>query len=229
MKVGQTHGKTSSTGGGTSHRNAAAWRASAQQTDVPMPWRRALGWAPGLAALAAPSACGVLGPDRTSPSTAPTLTFTHTAEESTGGSLRFRPVLKKMSPPCGPGTVKYTADDESACFELADGFEVRTINADVEQHEGVEQFYVSVQLGPAETKQFRDMSARLVSMLDPQNRFALVVDDKIISAPVMQAIITDGQMSIDGGYDREAAEHLARQIEAGAGKVERRGMVLQCP
>lgn len=47
-------------------------------------------------------------------------------------------------------------------------------------------------------------------------RIAIVMDDEIISAPVVQAEITDGQASITGQFSGESAEELASLIRAGS-------------
>ncbi len=47
-------------------------------------------------------------------------------------------------------------------------------------------------------------------------RIAIVMDDEIISAPVVQAAITDGHASITGQFSGESAEELASLIRAGS-------------
>ncbi|WP_104087449.1 protein translocase subunit SecD [Arthrobacter sp. GMC3] len=51
---------------------------------------------------------------------------------------------------------------------------------------------------------------------DPQSRFAIVLDDNVVSAPASQAVITDGQSSITGNFTEASAKALADQLKFGA-------------
>ncbi|MBO3664277.1 protein translocase subunit SecD [Microbacterium stercoris] len=67
------------------------------------------------------------------------------------------------------------------------------------------------------TKTFGEISQRLYGAQSPMNQFAFVLDGKIISAPSMDAIITDGRPSISGqGIDQETSKLLADQLKFGA-------------
>nr|WP_208402549.1 protein translocase subunit SecD [Lysinibacter cavernae] len=66
------------------------------------------------------------------------------------------------------------------------------------------------------TKQFSEVSKRLYGSAEPLNRFAFVLDGSVISAPTMQAQITDGRPSITGGFTQESAKGLADQLKFGA-------------
>ncbi|HET7304920.1 MAG TPA: protein translocase subunit SecD [Segeticoccus sp.] len=50
----------------------------------------------------------------------------------------------------------------------------------------------------------------------PQNRFAMVLDGEVISAPQSMAVITNGQASITGNFTPESAKILANQLKFGA-------------
>ncbi|MBG6054284.1 preprotein translocase subunit SecD [Salinibacterium sp. CAN_S4] len=69
------------------------------------------------------------------------------------------------------------------------------------------------------TGQFATVTQRL-SGFDPnsdsRNRFAIVLDGKVISAPTTQAIITDGKPQISGSFTQESAKTLADQLKFGA-------------
>ncbi|GAA3585045.1 protein translocase subunit SecD [Klugiella xanthotipulae] len=65
-------------------------------------------------------------------------------------------------------------------------------------------------------KQFAEVSKRLYGAQEPLNRFAFVLDGKVISAPTMQGQITDGRPSITGGFTQEGAKSLADQLKFGA-------------
>ncbi|ALE06104.1 preprotein translocase subunit SecD [Arthrobacter sp. ERGS1:01] len=56
----------------------------------------------------------------------------------------------------------------------------------------------------------------LVNQNDPQARFAIVLDDNVISAPASQAVITNGQSSITGNFTETSAKTLSDQLKFGA-------------
>lgn len=65
---------------------------------------------------------------------------------------------------------------------------------------------------------FRDVTTRLFGYPNgaDQNRFAIVLDGQVISAPRVNSPITDGNASISGGFTTESAEALANQLRFGA-------------
>ncbi|MHA1558630.1 MAG: protein translocase subunit SecD [Alphaproteobacteria bacterium] len=76
-------------------------------------------------------------------------------------------------------------------------------------HEG--RAAVSLKLDAVGTRQFRDMSARHL-----KKQAAIVLDGKVISAPVLQAIIEDGRPQITGHFSVKEANELALLLRAGA-------------
>jgi preprotein translocase subunit SecD len=68
------------------------------------------------------------------------------------------------------------------------------------------------------TEQFAAVTERLYGFdeSDPRNRFAIVLDGWVISAPTTQAIITDGKPVISGSFTQESAKVLADQLKFGA-------------
>jgi preprotein translocase subunit SecD len=66
------------------------------------------------------------------------------------------------------------------------------------------------------TKQFGDMSTRLITLESPRNQFAFVLDNEVISAPVTQGVVTNGKPSITGNFTQESAKALADQLKFGA-------------
>lgn len=68
------------------------------------------------------------------------------------------------------------------------------------------------------TEQFADVTRRLFSFpdTDPRNRFAIVLDGRVISAPTTQAVITDGKPVISGSFDQDSSRTLADQLKFGA-------------
>lgn len=66
------------------------------------------------------------------------------------------------------------------------------------------------------TSDFSKISNRLVTLTTPRNQFAIVLDGKVISAPVMQAAISDGKAQITGSFTQTSATTLADQLKFGA-------------
>ena len=78
------------------------------------------------------------------------------------------------------------------------------------------QWIVSLQMDGEGTEQFAEVSQRLVSQATPQNQFAIVLDGLVVSAPVMQNVISDGRAQISGDFTRESAAALANQLNFGS-------------
>jgi preprotein translocase subunit SecD len=78
------------------------------------------------------------------------------------------------------------------------------------------QWEVLVKFNAAGTKVFTEVSQRLYGAQAPLNQFAFVLDGKVVSAPAMRAIITDGNPSISGNFTQESAQTLADQLKYGA-------------
>lgn len=78
------------------------------------------------------------------------------------------------------------------------------------------QWEVLLRFDSAGTKTFGDISQRLYGAEQPQNMFSFVLDGSVISAPSMNAVITDGRPSISGSFDEESAKTLADQLKFGA-------------
>jgi preprotein translocase subunit SecD len=69
--------------------------------------------------------------------------------------------------------------------------------------------------GPGTTS-FCNVTSRIVSLPAPRNRFGIVLDNKVISAPVAQASLCAGTASITGNFTALSAKALADQLKFGA-------------
>ncbi|MCM3485595.1 protein translocase subunit SecD [Kocuria rosea] len=83
------------------------------------------------------------------------------------------------------------------------------------------QFAVNLQFGPEATDTFRELSERLYGIGsatpgDPRSQFAILLDGQVVSAPSMNAVISDGQAQITGQFTEEQAQFLAEQLKYGA-------------
>ncbi len=80
------------------------------------------------------------------------------------------------------------------------------------------QWGVFITFNEVGTSQFATVTERLYSFpdTDPRNRFAIVLDGRVISAPTTQGVITDGKPQISGSFTQESAKTLADQLKFGA-------------
>lgn len=81
---------------------------------------------------------------------------------------------------------------------------------------GVGSWQVNLSFDGTGTKQFADTTKALVSKTDPQNRFAIVLDGEVVSAPRVQSEIPTGQAEITGSFTQTEAKDLANVLKYGA-------------
>ncbi len=77
---------------------------------------------------------------------------------------------------------------------------------------------VRLSLTPDGARKFADVTTRLMGLRsdETRNRFAIVLDKLVVTAPSTNAIITNGQASITGSFTIESARDLAQQLKFGA-------------
>jgi preprotein translocase subunit SecD len=75
---------------------------------------------------------------------------------------------------------------------------------------------VRLDFNAAGTKAFCDVTSRIVSLPKPRSQFGIVLDNRVISAPVAQASLCAGNASITGNFTAASAKVLADQIKFGA-------------
>lgn len=80
------------------------------------------------------------------------------------------------------------------------------------------QWGVFITFDETGTEEFAAVTERLYGYQqgDPRNRFAIVLDGRVISAPTTNAVITDGRPQISGNFTQESAKTLADQLKFGA-------------
>ena len=68
------------------------------------------------------------------------------------------------------------------------------------------------------TEKFAAVTERLFGFpdTDPRNRFAIVLDGRVISAPTTNAVITDGKPVISGSFTQDSSKTLSDQLKFGA-------------
>ena len=82
------------------------------------------------------------------------------------------------------------------------------------------EWVVSFRLTGDAVGRFADATTAAVSLPEPQNQIAIVVDRQIISSPAVQNPITGGTGDITGGFTEVDARDLATVLNAGALPVE---------
>lgn len=86
---------------------------------------------------------------------------------------------------------------------------------------GQQNVVVALELDKDGTKNFAEATGRLAEKTETEEKIIyIVLDDQIISNPVVQDKISDGQAVITGGFTVESASQLANLIRAGALPVE---------
>lgn len=116
---------------------------------------------------------------------------------------------------CSPdGAVKYVLGpveiEGSEIAQASSG--LRTTAQGVVTNEWV----VQLEFSSAGTAAFSETTQRLLTLSPPQNRFAMVLDGLVISAPSVNDPITNGQAEISGSFTRESAATLANQLSFGS-------------
>jgi preprotein translocase subunit SecD len=66
------------------------------------------------------------------------------------------------------------------------------------------------------SRKFRESTTRLYALQPPQNQFAIVLDNLVISAPSANEPISGGQASITGSFTQATSTTLANQLKYGA-------------
>lgn len=75
---------------------------------------------------------------------------------------------------------------------------------------------VNLELNSAGADAFAAVTGRLVDLDSPQDKFAIVLDGKVISAPAPNAAITGGKAMISGDFTSDEAATLANQLNFGS-------------
>ncbi|WP_345480348.1 protein translocase subunit SecD [Amnibacterium soli] len=80
------------------------------------------------------------------------------------------------------------------------------------------EWVVNLTFNSRGTAQFANISQRLVGFTagTAQNQFAIVLDGRVISAPTMNAAITNGKAQISGSFTEDSSKQLADQLKFGA-------------
>ncbi|MBB3393888.1 MULTISPECIES: protein translocase subunit SecD [unclassified Rhizobium] len=113
----------------------------------------------------------------------------------------------------GPG-VTMLKDEEGNSYQVLDRVEIsgdRLSDARVSFDPNTHEPVVSFRFDSAGATRFADITRQNVG-----NPFAIVLDDKVLSAPVIREPITGGSGQISGNFSADSATTLAAMLRAGA-------------
>lgn len=168
-------------------------------------------WIAGLLALTgALSGCGVIQEmiNDEPRSAEPTTTVTAATFKR---PLEMRSVAEVSQKPCATGAL---AGDDGSCYRLAG--ETLTIERvkDLQMQPDANSggFIVLLTLYPEDAKAFGDLTTKLSKEQTPRNQLAVVVDEKVVTAPAVMSPITGGEVQITGSFDRNGAEQLVKRL-----------------
>lgn len=89
------------------------------------------------------------------------------------------------------------------------GAQLKRASTEFDQQTG--EPHVALQFNDEGSKLFKDITERNVG-----NRVAIYLDGNLVSAPVVQTAITDGQAIISGAFSTDEANDLSKRLNAGA-------------
>ncbi|MET9834494.1 protein translocase subunit SecD [Streptomyces sp. NPDC006385] len=96
-----------------------------------------------------------------------------------------------------------------------DGTEVKKAQATIDTTRGA-GWQVQMTFDSRGADKFADVTARLAKQTSPQNEFAIVLDDVVVSHPYVQTAITGGNAEISGSFTQQDAQGLANMLSYGA-------------
>lgn len=108
-----------------------------------------------------------------------------------------------------------TCDDEGAKYLLSvamiEGTQLSSADAGIPQQQV--DWVVSLDFDGSGTQTFTEISR---SLFGTEKQFAIVLDGQVLSAPTMNAIITNGRAEISGNFTEQTASSLATSLKFGA-------------
>jgi preprotein translocase subunit SecD len=133
--------------------------------------------------------------------------------------------------PSDPDTVLVTCSDNMGTAEspyyqkyilgpvMVEGDQLSNANSGLQtnaQGQTTNEWVVNIQLTTAGARQFSAVSSTLLNLPEPRNQFAIVLDDRVVSAPRINSAIPDGRAEISGSFTAASAKTLADQLSFGS-------------
>ncbi|WP_431985944.1 protein translocase subunit SecD [Streptomyces griseoflavus] len=75
---------------------------------------------------------------------------------------------------------------------------------------------VTMKFSDAGSKKFADITGQLAQQQSPQNQFAIVLDNEVVSDPYVSQALTGGNAEISGNFNQQSAQELANMLSYGA-------------
>jgi hypothetical protein len=113
----------------------------------------------------------------------------------------------------GAGGVGVPSLDGTKCYQLAAGLTVTEFERVDVVTSAAGSWVIRLDLLPPDALVFERLTARVYQESPPRNQLALVVDDKVISSPAVQGPIPGGKVQIEGNFTKDAAKHIADQLD----------------
>ena len=128
--------------------------------------------------------------------------------------IRFQHVLAEAPGSCtSEGT---PSADGSVCYQLGEGMTVTQVrNIRVMGPDGNNPAWrIAVDLGSSDAQTFAELTQKASAETpgSPQQKVAIVVGGRVVSAPAVQSTIPGGKIEIQGSFTRQSAEQLVHQI-----------------
>ncbi|MET7277754.1 hypothetical protein ABZS29_05935 [Kribbella sp. NPDC005582] len=138
------------------------------------------------------------------------------AKPAAAGTVQFRRVLKVQPNGCAkaPVVANVLCDADGTRYTVGktelDGTHVTAVQAAADP-QGI-GWLVTLKLDAEGTKAFATLTGQLVKSKPPTNQLAIVVKDRVVSAPMVSAPITEGRVQIAGNFTSKQAKQLAADI-----------------
>ncbi|GAB3958600.1 hypothetical protein GCM10029978_003860 [Actinoallomurus acanthiterrae] len=130
--------------------------------------------------------------------------------------IRFQQVTTESPGPCSGGGVPDA--DGRTCYRLGAAgamtvsrVKVITVESPDAAH-GRRSWALGLDLESADAQAFAALSGQAAAAQQPGNEIAIVVGDKVVSAPMVAQAITGGSVEISGAFDERAAKSLFRRL-----------------
>ncbi|BFO19914.1 hypothetical protein SHKM778_63020 [Streptomyces sp. KM77-8] len=96
-----------------------------------------------------------------------------------------------------------------------DGTEVDKADAVLNTQSGA-GWTVTMDFSDKGSKKFADITGKLAQNQSPQNQFAIVLDNEVVSDPYVSQALTGGSAEISGNFNQQSSEELANMLSYGA-------------
>ncbi|CCK25583.1 hypothetical protein BN159_1204 [Streptomyces davaonensis JCM 4913] len=113
----------------------------------------------------------------------------------------------------------FQAAEPNYCYQIstqaADRMSVtqlKDVRAELDQNAG--GWVIRMAFEDADAKRFATLSERAAQRTQPQNQIAIVLGDRLISAPSVGESITGGEVDISGNFTADEAKDLAKELGA---------------